>query len=357
MNNNELAEKITLLEKRISNLESLMSSPSRSKTKRLLQKKLLIPLGLISAITTTTAFAVGAVGLPHSFSSGAAALASEVNDNFSYIVARLWGVNGSDLYYSAGNVGIGTSAPNEKLEIAGDNDADLDLTTANSTNSDVSTIHLNYSRGSLASPAAAELGDVLGGMTGTGHDGLSDFHDASSISFYIDDDAANTVSSTSMPGMIKFKTTANGSTTRDTQMTIRSDGKVGIGTSGPSNLLHLKSSSAGDLLRLESNAGDATLVLESSTGTNSARIGGTNGISNTEITLTTGGSERVRIDEYGYVGIGTATPNAQLQVAEGDIYVANTGSGIVLRSPNGDCYLLGVADTTGLPTSQNVTCP
>ena len=272
-------------------------------------------------------------------------------------MARLWGVNGSDLYYTAGNVGIGTSTPSEKLEIAGDDDADMDLTTANSTNSDISTLHLNFSRGSLASPAAAELGDVLGRLTGRGHDGSSAFHDASSIGFYIDGDAGNTVSSTSMPGMIKFQTAANGSTTRDTQMTIRSDGKVGIGTSGPSNLLHLRSSSAGDLLRLESNAGDATLVLESSTGTNSARIGGVNGSSNTEIAFKTAGSERVRIDEFGYVGIGTATPNAQLQVTGGDIYVANTGSGIVLRSPNGDCYLLGVADTTGAPTSQNITCP
>lgn len=47
-----------------------------------------------------------------------------MNENFSYIIDRLWEVTGANLYYSEGNVGIGTSSPSQKPEVAGTMDTD-----------------------------------------------------------------------------------------------------------------------------------------------------------------------------------------------------------------------------------------
>jgi hypothetical protein len=56
------------------------------------------------------------------------------------------------------------------------------------------------------------------------------------------------------------------------------------------------------------------------------------------------------------VGIGTNSPASKLQVNGGDIYVGNIGAGVILRSPNGNCFRL-VVNNSGALASQSVTCP
>ncbi len=58
----------------------------------------------------------------------------------------------------------------------------------------------------------------------------------------------------------------------------------------------------------------------------------------------------------GFVGIGTSTPAAKLHVATGDVYIDNIYSGIILRSPNGSCFRVGV-DNYGTLSSQYLPCP
>lgn len=48
--------------------------------------------------------------------------------------------------------------------------------------------------------------------------------------------------------------------------------------------------------------------------------------------------ERMRIDEAGNVGIGTTTPAAKLEITDGDIYINDTNKGIIMKSPNGQCW-------------------
>jgi len=66
--------------------------------------------------------------------------------------------------------------------------------------------------------------------------------------------------------------------------------------------------------------------------------------------------ERMRITGMGFVGIGTGTPGSKLQVTGGDIFIENINSGIIMKSPDGNCWRVTIQNDGSLkPTS--ITCP
>ena len=77
-------------------------------------RRTLLVVTLVAFLGSTLLYAI-----PHSFSTGDIISASEINDNFSFLNARTWSLNGSDLYFSSGNVGIGTDTPTTALSVAG----------------------------------------------------------------------------------------------------------------------------------------------------------------------------------------------------------------------------------------------
>ncbi|MCP4752297.1 MAG: hypothetical protein GY866_15500, partial [Proteobacteria bacterium] len=89
-------------------------SPSSGFEKRW-KKRLLVPLAVLSTLV-----AVGlamAADIPHSFGTGGVISATKFNENFTYIIDRLWDKSGSNFYYNGGNVGIGTTEPNAKFAV------------------------------------------------------------------------------------------------------------------------------------------------------------------------------------------------------------------------------------------------
>jgi hypothetical protein len=163
-------------------------------------------------------------------------------------------------------------------------------------------------------------------------------------------------------------------TTGQTRMTILSNnGNVGIGTTTPLANLDVEETTtdvAGQIIvggLIASSTDDIAfgkLCFANTAAANSqpnkilASIEGRkNGSSNRGI-LTFGvadgsGSnwEKMRIDSYGKVAIGTATPASQLTVDGGDIEVEDSASGLILRSPDGTRYRVTVANGGTLSVS------
>lgn len=70
----------------------------------------------------------------------------------------------------------------------------------------------------------------------------------------------------------------------------------------------------------------------------------------------TNGSERMRILSDGNVGIGETSPGTALEVGNGDVYINDIGNGVIVKSPNGNCWRITV-DNAGVLTTAQVTCP
>jgi hypothetical protein len=62
------------------------------------------------------------------------------------------------------------------------------------------------------------------------------------------------------------------------------------------------------------------------------------------------------LNANGYVGIGTTQPKAQLQLESGDIFLNNSASGVIMKSPDNQCWKLTVSNA-GTPVFTSVACP
>jgi hypothetical protein len=80
------------------------------------------------------------------------------------------------------------------------------------------------------------------------------------------------------------------------------------------------------------------------------------GIIRLETSPTGASIERIRIDKEGDVGIGTDDPKTRLQVADGDIYISDISKGVIMKSPNGQCWRMTVTNGGELQFSM-IECP
>ena len=128
------------------------------------------------------------------------------------------------------------------------------------------------------------------------------------------------------------------------------DINVGIGTTAPANILHLSGNRSNFAVTFTNQA--------NTVGKRGYRIAFDNDRLTFQQADDSGAfaANQMAIDPAtGNVGIGTTAPHARLQVANGNIYVANPGS-LIISSANGNCWLIGISNTGTLSTVV-VPCP
>lgn len=62
------------------------------------------------------------------------------------------------------------------------------------------------------------------------------------------------------------------------------------------------------------------------------------------------------LDSNGNLGLGNINPSSRLQITGGDIYIEDIGSGVIMKSPNGNCWRLTV-DNSGNVVTTTIVCP
>ena len=240
-----------------------------------------------------------------------------------------WTGPGSDIIATTGSVGIGTDDPGTLLQIEG---AEPYLTLKNSNNEH--TDGVAESRIIFEDHTDAALAQIQGS-----HDGTSD----------------------DTKGDLIFST--NNGTTLGEKMRISSLGHVGIGGS-PDRPLHVLNSLE-YLAKFESTDPNAAIIIQDNT---SDDEGNRINVVGNEMGFFTSGSERVRIDDDGLVGIGATNPLSQLHISgttlkqvltlennggRVDLGIAGGGSDILPGSAKGDLVISNESGNDILFGTQN----
>jgi hypothetical protein len=116
-------------------------------------------------------------------------------------------------------------------------------------------------------------------------------------------------------------------------MRIDRNGNVGIGTASPSSDLHIADSAVTNLRLEETDGGSYTLLQTDSNGTVLGADAG-NSRASTSLRFSVDGSERMRINPSGNVGIGTTNPGYRLE-SSGTIAVKSSAPDIKLIDTDG----------------------
>jgi trimeric autotransporter adhesin len=163
--------------------------------------------------------------------------------------------------------------------------------------------------GTVGTNAIVADNDALGGIYFNGDDGTG-FKRSAYIESRVND----------MPGDLRFATTADGAATPTERMRITSDGNVGIGTTSPSQKLHLVGTGTEDGIRIVLADTNNVLLGYATGGTNMTHnlyTSGSTGI----LALHAANAEQVRLSSSGSsflnggnVGIGTASPQYLLHL-------------------------------------------
>ncbi len=265
----------------------------------------------------------------------------------------LWTDASPDISYTTGNVGIGINSPNSRLDVLASSPSGTAATLTNSV--------------SGVSGSALEV--VNQGNRTIGHNGVnirnlttkSGGSNSTKVGLNVESTGSWGPGTTNQPN-IGINVQVSGAD--DNYPAIFNGGNVGIGTSSPEQSLDLIG-----YARIGAGAGAANeglLLYTPSPGLSIIRAGGRatsefrlDQSNNAPMTFRANGSERMRIDEDGDVGIGTTNPTRTLQVNSNTAgayatYVqqgSGTGNGLQIyanTASNVQTVLNASSNTTGL---------
>ncbi len=251
-----------------------------------------------------------------------------------------------------GNVGIGTTSPQQKLHVFGGaagieidsstNEASLHFDNSTTTSSiKLANNDLKTELGGSERMRILANGNVGIGTTSptraldvskSGSTILANFKNTGGTSSFIS--LGNTSSTADQIRLGSNGTALTLSTNYAEKMRIDSTGNVGIGTTSPTDKLHVN----GDV-RVDGNDGVATKKVRSSYFSSTQNLDLVAG-SSADIILT---SDKV--------GIGTTNPASKLTVTGGDAEVTGSDKGLILESPNGTRYRIKVDNSGNLTTT------
>jgi len=243
------------------------------------------------------------------------------NPGGTLLLVNPTGTNDTVLNKSSGNVGIGTSSPSYKLETK---DGDMSLIKTMAASGGNTSNSLRFRVNNSANTAENATLSSISGET-------------------VD----------SWGGVLKFSTkTANG-TPNDSvteRMRIDSTGNVGIGTTSPSQKLHVKGSATKQCL-LEST-GVSVYQTFACDGQLSADSGYVGYHTDKSMTLWTDNIKQMTITSTGNVGIGTDSPGGKLDVQGGRSFFSASseqyGVGVKHVSTGGAVYF-GATSSSSTP--------
>lgn len=124
---------------------------------------------------------------------------------------------------SLNSVGIG------KFQVESDLFTALNIVTHNNSAGNFSFLNLVKARGTNASPTIVANNDTIGTFSFDGYDGAA-YRACASIQVSID----GVPSAADIPGRMEFYTVLDGGTMQSLRMTIKNDGKIGMGIGSPS---------------------------------------------------------------------------------------------------------------------------
>jgi hypothetical protein len=278
---------------------------------------------------------------------------------------------------SSGSVGIGTASPESFFHLSTDFSSGVIFSAAANNNSGMHS-YFRKARGTHSAPIIVNADDILGQDLFMGHDGTA-WQNSAMISVSVD----GTPGAGDMPGRIQFHTSADGTTALAERMRITNAGNVGIGTTTPATRLDIAdargsghvftvtntSATAGysgsvNVVAPNLAAGERVFFNLGKAGSNYNRGNMTYtyvGNSDTSNRLSFGfygADDLLNILASGSVGIGTSTPNAQLQVG-GSSQMSNAiisarGAGRAALefghgNPNGYGSSIGATEPSGMP--------